>query len=84
MHSFKLNLVNDDSQGLMKLGVVTKNGASSSKVHGPVINYSTSKGTVKVKCALDFEAKTLRVFTHSNPKGEVYSDLPDSGLFLAV
>ena len=39
---------------------------------------------IKIKVSIDFDNKSLRVYTLSNLKGEVYSDLPDSGLYPAV
>lgn len=48
------------------------------------MNYSTSRGLIKLKFFLDYEAKTLKVYTASNPKGEIYSDLPEMGLYPAA
>jgi hypothetical protein len=83
MLSYNLNLNNEEASGLMKLGITTRN-STSQKVIGPVVNYSTSKGLIKLKFLLDCETKTLKVFTQSNPKGEVYTDLPDTGLFITA
>ena len=60
----------------MKLGVFSKS-STSQKIFGPVVNYSTSKGLIKIKFFLDFEKRQLKVYTQSNQKGEVYSDIPD-------
>ena len=65
------------------MGVSSK-GSCSQKVIGPVINYSTGKGLIRVKFFLDYESRTLRVFTQSNPKGEVYTDLPEGELYPAA
>jgi len=83
-HCLNINLNNEEVSGLMKLGVTSKS-ATSQKVHGPVINYSTSKGMIKVKFMLDYEHKTMRVFTASNLRGDFYTELPEgAGLFPAV
>ena len=85
MYSQNLNLNNEEFSGLMKLGVFSKsNSTGAQKIHGPVINYSTSKGVIKIKFFLDFEHKQLKVYTHSNPKGEIYPDLPDIALLPAA
>ncbi len=83
IYSQNLNFSNEEYSGLLKLGVFTKN-SSSQKIYGPVVNYSTSKGLIKIKCALDYEHKTLRVYTQSNLKGEVYSDILGLGLYPAA
>ena len=67
----------------MKLGVFSKN-STSQKIYGPVVNYSTSKGLIKIKFYLDYEQKQLKVYTQSNPKGEVYSEIPELGLYPAA
>ena len=54
------------------------------KIFGPVINYSTSKRLVRVKVFIDFENKTMKVYTQNNMKGDVYHDLPDVGLYPAI
>ena len=74
LNSLNINLNNEEFSGLMKVGVTT-NKAGPQKVHGPVINYSTNKGVIKVKLMIDFERKFLRAFTSSNLKGDVYHDL---------
>ncbi|CDW73680.1 isoform a [Stylonychia lemnae] len=80
LYTQNLNLNNEEFSGLLKLGLFSKNSAAQ-KIYGPVINYSTSKGLIKVKFFLDYEQKQLKVYTHSNPKGEIYPDIPELGLF---
>lgn len=48
------------------------------------MNYSTSKGLIKLKFFLDVDRKNLKVYTSSNPKGEMYTDLPDFQIFAAA
>jgi hypothetical protein len=49
---------------------------------GSVINYSLSKGVIRVRFLLDANKKRLTVFTQSNPiAGEIFTDLPKDGLF---
>lgn len=79
MYTQDLNLNNEEFSGLIKLGVFVKN-PTSQKIYGPVINYSTCKGLIKVKLCFDYEQKQLKVYTQSNPKGEVYSDIPELGM----
>ena len=66
----------------MKVGITTNK--QNSKIHGPVINYSTNKGTIKVKLMVDFERKFLRAFTASNLKGDIYHDLSGTEMLPAV
>lgn len=74
---------NEESSGLMKVGLTAKNPGSM-KVYGPVVNYSTSRGMIKVKVFIDYENKVMRVYTSANPKGDVYHDLPEVGLYPAI
>jgi hypothetical protein len=75
-----MNLNNEEFAGLMKVGVFPKNQMSQ-KIYGPVVNYSTTKQAIKIKFFMDYEQKTLKVYSHNNLKGEVFSDLPDASLF---
>ena len=64
----------------MIVGVINKR-FSNSKLIGSVINYSLLKGTIKIRILLDANKKRLIVFTPTNPTGEVFSDLPQDGVF---
>lgn len=75
-----MNLNNEEFAGLMKVGIFPK-GQLSQKIYGPVVNYSTTKQAIKIKFHLDYEQKILKVYSASNLKGEVFTELPDSALF---
>jgi hypothetical protein len=69
-----------DQTGSMVIGVVNKR-FSTSKLFGPIINYSLFKGDIIVKVFLDSNKKRMTVYTPSNPMGEVFTDLPKDGIF---
>ena len=64
----------------MVVGVMNRR-FSNNKLFGAVINYSMTKGVIRVRILLDANKKRLTVFTPGNPSGEVFSDLPKDGLF---
>jgi hypothetical protein len=73
-------LNNEEFAGLMKVGVFPKSQMSQ-KIYGPVVNYTTTKQAIKIKFFMDYEQKTLKVYSLSNLKGDVFSELPDSSLY---
>lgn len=64
----------------MVVGVINRR-FSTSKLIGAVVNYSLTRGLIRVRILLDANKKRLTIFTPSNPVGEVFSDLPKDGLF---
>ena len=50
----------------MLVGIVNKR-FSNAKMIGSVVNYSISKGSLKIRVLLDANKKRLIVFTPSNP-----------------
>jgi hypothetical protein len=56
--------------GIMVVGVMNKR-FSNAKMIGPIINYSQSRGQMKIRIFLDANKKRLIVFTPSSPMGEV-------------
>ena len=65
----------------MIVGVVNKKGINS-KVMGSVINYTLSRGDIRVKILLDLNKRNLIAYTESKPEGEiVVNDLPKDGIF---
>ena len=54
---------------------------SNNKLIGSVLNYSLTRGEIKVRVLLDANKKRLTIFTPSNPSGEIFLDLPKDGLF---
>ena len=61
-------LVNEDSPGLMKVGVAVRQGRAY-KLVGVNVNYSLEKSEFTVKLSLDCDARVLRVATPNG--GEV-------------
>ena len=64
----------------MVVGVMNKR-FSNGKLIGTIVNYSLTRGLIKVRVLLDANKKRLTIFSPSNPQGEVFTDLPKDGLF---
>ncbi|TNV85740.1 hypothetical protein FGO68_gene1972 [Halteria grandinella] len=79
-HSIIASSNQSDMTGIMVIGVMNKR-FSSTKMIGPVINYSLTRGQLKIRILLDANKKRLIVFTPTCPQGEIFTDLPKDGLF---
>ena len=64
----------------MVVGIMNRR-FSNNKLIGSILNYSLTRGVIKVRVLLDANKKRLIVYTPNNPSGEIFTDLPKDGLF---
>jgi hypothetical protein len=72
----------DDSSSSIKVGVISKLNKTP-LVYGSQINYGLNKNSIKIRCALDMDSRTLTIVSSNLPNPEIISNLPEGPLYPA-